>query len=244
MKKVLVLTDNILQYERFKNLVSEKQIPDCEFIYSHSPVNSPLEVHQDFLNKISSIDVNLQTDFLISNFNLIISMHCFQFFPKALVNNVRCLNVHPGYNPINRGWYPQVFAIINDLPIGATIHEMDEKLDNGPIIARKFVKKDFTDTSDSLYEKILDAEIELLEEYFESIINNTYKTNIPEEQGKLYLKKDFNRLCELNLNETITFHDFYNKLRALSHSPYQNAYFINPETGKKVFISINIKESE
>jgi methionyl-tRNA formyltransferase len=92
---------------------------------------------------------------IIDSFDLVIFVHCFQLFPKTMVNAVRCVNIHPGYNPINRGWYPQVFAIVNDLPIGATIHEMDEKLDNGPIIVRELVEKYARDTSLTIFLMIL-----------------------------------------------------------------------------------------
>jgi methionyl-tRNA formyltransferase len=244
MKKVLVIIDNVFQYERIKSIISKKYL-NAIFTFKHSPVKSAIWKHEDFKElETSMIDVKKDTEIIISNYDLVISVHCFQFFPKELVNRVKCINIHPGYNPINRGWYPQVFAIINKIQIGATIHEMDAELDNGPIIARSFVQKFNYDTSYTLYNRVLEKEMELLTQYFEDIINGTYKLSFPESKGNMYKKKDFNELCMIDLNEVGTFKYFYDKLRALTHGEYKNAYFIDEESGEKIYVSIDInKES-
>jgi methionyl-tRNA formyltransferase len=171
-------------------------------------------------------------------------MHCKQLFPDKLVKSLKCINVHPGYNPINRGWYPQVFAIINILKIGATIHEIDTELDHGPIIARRYVEKDQIDTSETLYNKILIAEIELIEEHLISILENTYITFLPESEGVLYLKNDFKKLCKLNLDEKMSTLQFIDKLRALTYGGYKNAYFIDSKTQKKIYVNISLEKEQ
>jgi methionyl-tRNA formyltransferase len=241
MKKVLVVIDNIFQYEKIKKIILRKNLQDT-FDFRHSIVKSSIWNHEDFQNKQDSIiDVKKSINEIIQKYSLVISIHCFQFFPKELVNQIRCINIHPGYNPINRGWYPQVFAIVNKLPIGATIHEMDDKLDNGPIIARKFVENYLWDTSYSIYKRVLDAEIELLEENFDSIISSTYKLIQPENSGNMFKKVDFENLCKFDLNEFGTFSSFYDKLRALSHGDYKNGYFIDELTKKKIYVKLEIE---
>lgn len=84
---------------------------------------------------------------IISDYDLVFSLHCKQIFPKRLVENVCCINFHPGLNPYNRGWYPQAFSIINGLPDGSTIHLMDSEVDHGAIIAQKKVDIKVSDTS-------------------------------------------------------------------------------------------------
>lgn len=240
MKNVLIIIDNIQQYERIKKII-EKREEIAKFNFRHSIVKSAIWEHPDFKNHTNSIiDVKKQLDEIIGSFDLVISVHCFQFFPKQLVNSVRCINIHPGYNPINRGWYPQVFAIVNNLPIGATIHEMDEKLDNGPIIARELVEKYSWDTSLTIYNRVLEKEMKLLENNFESIIHGTYKTIIPESLGNLFSKNDFKNLCRIDINEENSFQYFYDLLRALSHGDYKNAYFVDPITGRKIYLKLEI----
>ena len=174
-------------------------------------------------------------------YELIISAHCNKIFPSKLVNSFRCINIHPGLNPHNRGWFPQVFSLINKLPIGATIHEMDEKLDHGPIIFQEEVVIESTDTSFSLYEKIIKKEIELFENNFNSIIDNSYEIVIPKNKGNLNFKKDFDKLCKLDLNNVDTFENHINILKALTFDKYKNAYFID-KNGDKIYLNLKLSK--
>ncbi len=239
MKKILVVIDNVIQYEGIKQIFEKYNRIDIEINFCHSTTKTAIWEHQDFVDGTKKVDVLNDVAKIIAKYDLVFSVHCLQFFPKELVQNLRCINIHPGYNPINRGWYPQVFAIIHNLPIGATIHEMDEKLDNGPIIARKFVEKHDWDTSYSIYERVLKAELELFDENFDAIIDNKYTPVLPESKGNFYVKKDFENLCKIDMNEVGTFKQFYDKARALSHNDFKNAYFINDE-GKKIFFKVEI----
>lgn len=241
--KILIISDNLSLCNEVKNLFLKHKKKSLSVNFSISPFSDKL-IFSDKLNKsIQVFDMRNDNDVnhILNNYDLIISIHCKQIFPPRIINNIKCINIHPGYNPINRGWYPQVFAINQNLPVGATIHEMDNQLDNGNIIARAFVEKEITDTSETLYNKIVKKEIELLSMSLESIIENSYKSFKPEHEGRLYLKKDFRDLCELNLNERFTTIQFINRLRALSHGEFKNAFFIDPSTGKKVYLSINLK---
>ena len=184
---------------------------------------------------------NLDLFNISPKYNLIISAHCKKIFPPKLVNSFRCINLHPGLNPYNRGWFPQVFSILNKLPIGATIHEIDEKVDHGPIIFQEEIKIESTDTSFSLYNKVIKKEIELFENNFNKIISNNYTTIIPKDQGNLNWKKDFDNLCEIDLNNIDSFENHLNLLRALTFGKYKNAYFIDKE-GNKIYISIDLKK--
>lgn len=237
MKKILILTDNKIQYESIRKLFNKIGNSEIQVDYYKSIKNI------DSTLGLEIIDVKNSVDELINNYDLIISMHCLQFFPKELVTKVRCVNIHPGYNPLNRGWYPQVFSIYHNLPIGVTIYEMDEKLDNGPIIAQKFVKKYDWDTSLSLYQRILNEEMVLLSERINDIINNSYSTSLPMGETNFFNKNDFYKICQLDLDEVATFRVFYDKLRALSHGNFKNAYFLN-KNGEKIFIKIEISKEE
>ena len=185
----------------------------------------------------------LKANEIKKNYSLAISIHCKQFFPSHLVNNIRCINVHPGYNPYNRGWYPQVFSILNGLKSGVTIHEMDEKLDHGPIIVQKEYKIESWDTSGTAYEKIMKLERELVFEHFLSIRDNKYKAVLPCKEGNINISKDFEKIKCLSLDEHGRFGDFLNRLRALTHGGYKNAYYID-ETGKKIYVRIILEPNE
>ncbi|WP_298556293.1 dTDP-4-amino-4,6-dideoxyglucose formyltransferase [uncultured Algibacter sp.] len=243
--KILIISDNIFLCNKFEAIISALNL-DIEYHFAISPYSNFKQFKSLFVQDLKIYDLTKEADVgkIIGNYDLVFSLHCKQLFPKEMVSQVKCINIHPGYNPINRGWYPQVFAIINDLEVGATIHEIDELLDHGPIIARLKVEKSNLDTSEKLYNKIVNAEITLIEENLRSIIENKYVTFLPEQEGVLYLKKDFNEVCKLDLDEMLTTRKLINKLRALTHGDFKNAYYIDESTGKKVFIKIELELEE
>lgn len=243
MKDILLLTDNDKLLNRFKALIKEKGLDnnsDFKFSYAYSSNNKTFVEKFKHSDWIKPIKVKDEVDFLIGKYNIIFSLHCKQIFPSKLVNNVKCINVHPGLNPNNRGWFPQVFSIINSLPCGATIHEIDEHLDHGPIICQKEVKIEMWDTSLTAYNKILDIEIELLSANLVKILNHEYETKIKGE-GNLNLKKDFDDLCKIDLDDKDTFRNHINKLRALTHGDYANAYIID-DKGNKIYLKLELKK--
>lgn len=76
-----------------------------------------------------------------------------------------CLNVHFGMLPRYRGLLPIFHALMNGEPsFGVTVHVMDEKLDNGDIVAQRAVPIGESDTLDSLYPKAFATASELLAE--------------------------------------------------------------------------------
>ncbi len=239
--KIAVINDNPAILARFISKISNMILPSAEWTY-YSTHYDPK--YADLLPNTTVTQVDVKKDFKLfidSGYDLIFSLHCKQIFPPELVETIKCINIHPGYNPINRGWYPQIFSIIYDLETGATIHEMNEKLDDGNIIDRKLVEKQLWDTSATLYAKIVDAEFELLEKNLSLILNDQYQTIRPEGDGNVFTKKDFSELCEVDLERNGKFIDFYNHLRALSHHEFNNSYFIDPVTKKKVYISIEVR---
>jgi len=243
MKKILILTDNDELLYRFINLIGVKEL-DKSFIFefAFSPNNTFFVEKFNGIDWIKSLKVKDEVDFLINEYDIILSLHCKQIFPERLVKNVKCINIHPGLNPNNRGWYPQVFSIINSLPCGVTIHEIDEYLDHGPIICQREVKIETWDTSLTAHNKILDTEIDLLSENIVNILNEKYETFVSEE-GNVNLKKDFDMLCEINLDNVDTFKNHINKLRALTHGNYKNAYFID-EHGNKVYLKLELEQNK
>jgi dTDP-4-amino-4,6-dideoxyglucose formyltransferase len=241
MQNILVITDNGDQYIGFKKLLKEDFFyKDFKFTFCKSFHSKNVKIYEKGLDNLEIIDVKNDYKKIINDFDLIISLHCKQFFPVQLVKGVKCINVHPGYNPINRGWYPQVFAINYNNEVGATIHEIDELLDHGAIIARKKCQINSWDTSLEVYERILELELKLLKEYLPSILLQQYDTIQPEAEGKLYLRKDFKELCKIDLEEEGKFEDFLNRIRSLSHGRYKNAYFVDKD-GNKVYLSINLE---
>lgn len=115
-------------------------------------------------HNIKSINVNLVNSerfikFVKSNqVDLIISIAAPQIFKQEILNIPKkgCVNYHTALLPKHRGRQPLFWALLDDDEcVGVTIHEMDNKLDNGPIIAQEKIVVDPKDTLHSLYLKTI-----------------------------------------------------------------------------------------
>ena len=237
---ICIVTDNEFIYDRFRCIIKDS-IHVFDFYFS--------SINKNFLNKYHNceefrpIKLKNMDDSFFSKYDLFMSLHCKQLFPDNLVNNYRCINVHPGLNPYNRGWFPQVFSIINKKPIGVTIHEMDTELDHGPIIYQEIIDINSYDTSFDVYTRIQEKEIEMLEKYLDNLIVGNYVAIPMDDEGNINYKSDFDELCRIELSKHGTYGEFIDILRATTFSKYDNAYFFDNQ-GNKVYVSINLKVSK
>jgi len=239
LPRVLVLTDNRFLWEQFLGIVDSEKV-EAEFTCRFSPMNVPFQMEFAGRSDFAALCVKSEWQRVVAEFELVFSLHCKQLFPAALVRAVRCINVHPGLNPHNRGWFPQVFSILNKLPLGATIHEMDEQLDHGPVIDQEEVPVHSWDTSLSAYNRVMEAELRLIRKNLNTIIRGDYVARPPAGEGNVNLQADFRRLCELDPGERATLGALMDRLRALTHGDHRNAYFVDG-TGRKVFVRVDLQ---
>lgn len=237
MKKALVVTDNRRIFECIKS--ESHQVAAVSVISYACSLNSPL-LSLSASEEIHVIDLKRDWKAVDKQYDLVLSAHSKQIFPAGLVEANECINIHPGYNPETRGWYPQVFAILNGLRVGVTIHRMDEEIDHGPIIYREEVPTFFWDTSGSVYERIMQCEERILHTWLPRLLTGTYSCLAPEGEGHKFSKKDFAELCKIDLNEVGSFEHFYNRLRAVSFAGQRNAYVLDPRTGDKIYVEVKL----
>ncbi len=238
MKKIFVVTDNKFIFKEFKRITAMKNLQIEYFCSPKSSITFQKEIDD---NSIKPLILNENIDFFIHNtFDLGFSCHSKQLFPAAIVNNILCINIHPGLNPYNRGWYPQVFSIINGLPAGATIHVMDEKIDHGDIIIQKEIKINSYDNSWDVYNRIQLKEMELLEKVFDHLLDNKFLRISPASEGNYNSIHDYKNICSIDLTQKVTMKEAIDFLRAMTHPPYKNAHFYD-ENGNKIYISIELE---
>jgi len=153
------------------------------------------------------------------------------------------LNCHNSYLPYSRGANSNVWSIIEEEPVGVTIHEMVENVDAGPIVAQRHVPLYPDDSGKDLYSRLIDATVGLLEDEWELIRDGTYETKENSiEQGTHHRSEEFDELCELDLQAETTVKETIDKLRALTFPPFKNAYF--KRNGKKYYVDIDIQEAD
>lgn len=240
--KVCVITDNQYIFDSFSDLLKRKP-QKAEFDFFYTSWNKAFHEKYGENGAMRPLKLKEQSDEFFNSYDLFISLHCKQLFPDKMVTEHMCINVHPGYNPYNRGWFPQVFGIMNKLPIGVTIHKMDTELDHGPILYQQKLELHGNDTSKDIYGRILALEMKLVEEHIEDILNGNYTLTPMAEEGNINTKHDFEQLCEMDLDKHATYGEVIDYLRAMTFEPYNNAYFVDSD-GKKVYVGVTLKKED
>ena len=77
---VLTLTDHLFLYKKFKQIVDSLNLKGVSFCYGYSPKNSSFSPGPN----ISPINVTTDCKKIISNYDLVLSLHCKQLFPKKI----------------------------------------------------------------------------------------------------------------------------------------------------------------
>ena len=236
--KVCVIADNEYIYIQFLSMVKEGVFlgNDFDFFYSYTNLDFTSKYNGE---KFFPINLQAQSHNFFDLYDVFLSLHSKQIFPHQLVSKKLCINVHPGYNPYNRGVFPQVFSIINKHPVGVTIHKMDAELDHGPIFFRREIPVYDWDTSFDVYKRIQELEIVMIRDCLPQILCNAVQEFSAESEGNLNYKKDFLQLCEIDLNQICTYGEAIDRLRAMTFEGYHNAFFITEEN-RKVYVQLKL----
>jgi methionyl-tRNA formyltransferase len=128
-----------------------------------------------------------------------LSVHYQRIVPAALIDAYEGLwNLHPGLLPWGRGMYPVFWALFDDEPAGATLHELVAALDAGPVVAWRQVEIEATDTGGSLHGRVQDAEKALFDVYWPRIVAGDELTSTPQPAagGSAHTRAEFLALKE------------------------------------------------
>jgi methionyl-tRNA formyltransferase len=100
-----------------------------------------------------------------------LSVHYQRIVPASLIDAYAGLwNLHPGLLPWGRGMFPVFWALWEGTPAGATLHELVEALDAGPVVAQTGVAIRREDTGGSLHARVQAAEQALFDAYWPRIV--------------------------------------------------------------------------
>jgi len=175
------------------------------------PVISPVKLRLDYEEII-----NLKPD-------IIITCAYGQIVPKVILDlpPLGCINIHASLLPKYRGASPIYSAIKNgDKKTGITLMYMAEGLDTGDIIKSEEVIIDDNDNMASLSNKLNILASKMIIEHLPSIINGTNERIRQDEDKASYVGLIKREEEHIDFNDTAL--NIYNKIRALSPSPYAN----------------------
>jgi methionyl-tRNA formyltransferase len=237
----LVVADDYELFEFFLGEVRAQRIEvPVQMEFRYSPCNP--DPQQMLAAGVKEIDLRneMTIEQAISEYDLILSLHCLQIFPVRLVENVCCINVHPGFNPYNRGMRSYAFSITSGFPAGATIHLMDAEIDHGDIIAQQRIDISVADTALEVMAKIKEAEQALVRKHLGSIVRGDYQASSPSIHGNVNRLRDYQALCRLNLAHVGTLQEHIDLLRATTYGSRKEAYF-HDERGNKYFVGVSVE---
>lgn len=104
----------------------------------------------------------------------------------------KAYNIHPGYLPWGRGYYPIFWALWENTPAGATLHEMVEQVDRGPIVQQIKIDYGIYETGYEVFTRVREAEKKLFLKIFPKIVSgDDISSYIRTEEGSYHTKKDF-----------------------------------------------------
>ena len=137
--------------------------------------------------------------------------------PHLITKYQKIYNLHPGYLPWGRGYYPIFWALWEETPAGATLHEITAGVDEGPIVAQIQVQYNGNDTGGSLFQRVREAEESLFLEYLPQIIEGKSIPTHPQPTGgTCHLKKEFYELKLQAEWEKLSSEDLLRLVRALT----------------------------
>lgn len=156
----------------------------------------------------------------------------------------RCFNIHPAFLPFNRGSAPNVWAIIEGTPVGATLHVIDEGVDTGSIVDQRRVNVDLQDTGESLYRKLEAASLDVFKANWQSLKEDEFKLHIPvsRSKGSFHGHRDVDKIDEIFLDKAYLGRELINILRARTFKPYKGSFF--RKDGRKFHLELKITEDK
>lgn len=151
-----------------------------------------------------------------------------KIFRKSIIEKFRngIINMHGGPLPDYKGSANHIFAILNEeKEFGATLHFINEKIDEGEIIDKKLFPIEEHHTGYDLLEKSKDAGIEMFEKLIKRISKGEKIEGYKQGSGKLktYKEADIRIFQEVDLLN-IENKELLKRLRAFYHPGRDSVY--------------------
>ena len=110
------------------------------------------------------------------------------------LGEVKIINLHFGLNPYYRGSNTLLWPLYHQCPgyLGITLHQIDSKIDHGPIYHQQITDFSKTDTIHEIFCKTIRQALKPTLTLVDLLINNVYIEPIrPKHTGKLFFNSEF-----------------------------------------------------
>jgi methionyl-tRNA formyltransferase len=158
-------------------------------------------IHRQFIELISESEV------------LVINGGISRLIPEDIINKGTFLNVHPSFLPYNKGSHHSFWGIMENTPLGASIHWMNKELDQGPILFQENFHDNGFLTAEEIQKKSEALGVSLLAKHLKQIMCGAV-TSIPNGGGTFHKKKEILAASTLHSHDTITGKNLWDLIRA------------------------------
>ena len=154
--------------------------------------------------------------------DLFIVVGWYHILPKSWRNLAPAYGMHASLLPNYSGGAPLVWAMINgEKKTGITLFKMDDGIDSGPIVGQKEEAIHLSDTISTLYSRIEDRGLELLDEHLPLLVINKAKLKPQPENGRKIMPQRSPKDGIIDWQKDSV--SIYNFVRAQTH-PYPGAF--------------------
>lgn len=151
------------------------------------------------------------------------------------------LSLHLSYLPHNRGVYPNLWNVVEDILVGVTIYHMAPRVDTGDILVQDTVETTFSDTAQSVTELTGRTLLALFAEAWSEIVaGRLSRTPQNPRAGSFHHSSEVAELQTLDPDAEVRVKEFLDRLRALDH-PAAGGAEIEVD-GERYTVEIDITE--
>lgn len=178
---ILIITKTNLKFRRILSILFIFRLKNFIFylykylinIFFRRKINYIANKYNIKVKHVENVNSDKLLDTIGGKNNILLSINCSQIFKKKLLNKFKKkVNLHLGKLPNYRGLFPIFFALINgERLIKATLHEINNKIDDGKIITELSVKVTKKDAF-YMYKKVHKKIAKKFAIKFYKIINN------------------------------------------------------------------------
>ena len=182
-----------------------------EILNTHGQTVSIFETNENIWSDTEFVTILRDVDFGVS------ALYGHIIPTKFLtVHGIWILNLHPSLLPLGKGADPIPWAIIDDLPQGVTIHEIDCDLDTGPILEQMALETNASMSAGEVYQEAMSRLLALYMKLLQPWLNHELKVVCQIGAGSHHYSKDLENVRVSLQKEPIEYEKMLRTINALT----------------------------
>lgn len=152
------------------------------------------------------------------------------------------VNLHPSLLPNGQGKDPNFWCIVEEQAFGVSLHQVDEGVDTGPILAQREIATSWEDTGQTLYERALAETTEMFAESLDALLGGLVGVPQDPTAGSHHRRAELTPASRIDLDATYRARDLLNLIRARTFVGHPGAWF--DDQGGRYEVRVSIQRLE